>query len=188
MNINKQVSSHSIPVPLLLGGGGKLIPGTRKEAATEAYTEPFIFSPAQMQSDTKETAFLLTLAWFAYGTCFFLSHISSWTDMLGTPGWKSVPGEHGLSKGRLGQRSPSCFSSPRKKVKEGKKGFSFILLWQKNTPACWMLTELHQSNSHSFCKTSFSFHYSHPFTLKLQLRIQVHPCSKLKAGFPGWLV
>lgn len=75
-NEHKQtrVSSHSIPVSLLLGG--KPVPGTRKEAATQAFTEPFIFSPTWMQRVTpKGLSFFWLLLDLPLVPAFPLSHL-----------------------------------------------------------------------------------------------------------------
>lgn len=70
-NEHKQtrVSSHSIPAPLLLGGQTRT--WNKKRGGYPSIHRAFHLLPCvDAESDTKGTDFLLTLAWFAFGTCF----------------------------------------------------------------------------------------------------------------------
>ena len=152
-NEHKQtrVSSHSIPAPLLLGGQTNTW-NKKREGYWSVHRAFHLLPCSDAECDTKETAFLLTLASFAFGTCFSFHtsaarqicqklqggsrHLCDHGAQLPqgmSPGLGSFPKE-GLVKG-----SNSCFSSPRKKGKGEKGGFNFIQPWQKNTLTHWIL-------------------------------------------------
>lgn len=198
-NEHKQtrVSSHSIPAPLLLRGQTDTW-NKKREGYWSVHRAFHLLPCLDAESDTKETAFLLTLAWFAFGTCFsFLTSaagqicqkLQGGSRCLCDREVQSPSGDEPwlgqLSKERLGQRKSFLLLFSQEERQGGKRRFQLYPAMTEKYPNTLSFKLNCIKPTWFFILQNVLFpsvtHISHP---ELQVSIQSSSLQQIKSREP----